>query len=425
MVGHSHGAAMSTGVALGILYYAREIGWDKIALNVIYLASNQPQGLHDEEYENLIDDKVNFYLVNVTQFSMKKKAYGGRVLNGLAEIFSRKYNKLLHNRGIYEHLKAILGDKFEAYKNRCVQFTFTNDRGDMVIRDGDIPEIKSACDPETNTDTFHLHYVGKDLKAKSDNNNPKMNCKELLQEESYVKYYNYFVNRRFYTEKKKRKERINKNEIEFKIEEWVDSSYLNLLKDCMESFRFFKERKKWYEQQHGTFVFKRRLKLVSDEPITKELFDSNILAAYYDVHNHYVKYIKAYALLFQAQLYAHFAPVSWINNEDILSDFPDDDYGKISIFDRICKAGKDIFYRIDPLIVPNGNEKPEEEKRKNFKKQFKKMQKRLISTAVGNTDYIKNVIKAYIYNDKEALKNLYEEPDHTNNLYCDDELFYF
>ena len=42
------------------------------------------------------------------------------------------------------------------------------------------------------------------------------------------------------------------------------------------------------------------------------------------------------------------------------------------------------------------------------------MQKRLISTDVGNTDYIKNVIKAYVYNDEEALKNLYEEPDHTN-----------
>ena len=179
----------------------------------------------------------------------------------------------------------------------------------------------------------------------------------------------------------------------------------------MESFRFFKERKKWYEQQHGTFVFKRRLKLVSDEPITKELFDSNILAAYYDVHNHYVKYIKAYALLFQAQLYAHFAPVSWINNKKILSDFPDDDYGKISIFDRICKAGEDIFYRVDYNEKEDTLES-EREKRKNFKEEFKKLQTRLISTEVGNTEYIKNVIKAYVYNDKEALKKLYKEPNH-------------
>ena len=34
------------------------------------------------------------------------------------------------------------------------------------------------------------------------------------------------------------------------------------------------------------------------------------------------------------------------------------------------------------------------------------MQTRLISTEVGNTDYIKNVIKAYVNNDKEALKKI-------------------
>ena len=40
------------------------------------------------------------------------------------------------------------------------------------------------------------------------------------------------------------------------------------------------------------------------------------------------------------------------------------------------------------------------------------MQTRLISTEVGNTEYIKNVIQAYVYNDKEALKKLYKEPNH-------------
>ena len=412
MVGHSHGAAMSTGVALGILYYAREIGWDKIALNVIYLASNQPQGLHDEEYENLIDDKVNFYLVNVTQFSMKKKAYGGRVLNGLAEIFSRKYNKLLHNRGIYEHLKAILGDKFEAYKNRCVQFTFTNDRGDMVIRDGDIPEIKSACDPETNTDTFHLHYVGKDLKAKSDNNNPKMNKKIPLSGEDYAKYADYFANRRFEMKRKKRKYRIDKKEEKKEEREW--ETYREIMAFCMKNFDTYLKHHNWFEQRFGKFIFRKIIRYI---PV------NTLVTAYYflhngkdepenDVHNNYINYLNGYAALQNAQLYAHFAPVSWINNEEILSDFPDDDYGKISIFDPICKAGKDIFYRIDPLIVPNGNEKPEEEKRKNFKKQFDDMQTRLISTEVGNTEYIKNVIQAYVYNDKKALKKLYKEPNH-------------
>ena len=414
MVGHSHGAAMSTGVALGILYYAREIGWDKIALNVIYLASNQPQGLHDEEYENLIDDKVNFYLVNVTQFSMKKKAYGGRVLNGLAEIFSRKYNKLLHNRGINEHLEAILEDQIETYRNRCVQFTFTNDRGDMVIRDGDIPKIKSACDPETNTDTFHLHYVGKEYKAKSDNNNPKMNKKIPLSGEDYAKYADYFANRRFEMKRKKRKYRIDKKEDKKEEREW--ETYREIMAFCMKNFDTYLKHYNWFEQRFGKFTFRKIIRYI---PV------NTLVTAYYllhkgkdepenDVHNNYINYLNGYAALQNAQLYAHFAPVAWINNEEILSDFPDDDYGKISIFDRICKAGKDIFYRVEVKNNPNNTSKTEEQRRQDFKKQFKKMQKRLISTEVGNTEYIKNVIKAYVNNDEEALKNLYEEPDHTN-----------
>ena len=423
MVGHSHGAAMSTGVALGILYYACEIGWDKIALNVIYLASNQPQGLHDEEYYNLIDDKVKFYEVNISQVNLRGKQNKRRLVNKLAKIFSLKYNKLYHNRGINEHLEAILEDQIETYRNRCVQFTFTNDRGDMVIRDGDIPKIKSACDPETNTDAFHCHFVGKDLKAKSDNDNPKMCCRIEFPDGNYVKYSDYFVNRRFNMKEVNQKYNYEKNIKEFELEEWGD--YKTVLTRCMEAFNAFTTRKKWYESQYGKFVFRRFIVLMFRRaPLSIYHFFSKKTAAYDDVHNHYAKYLNAYAAFFQAQLYAHFAPVSWINNEEILSDFPDDNYGKISIFDRICKAGKDIFYRIDDNEKEDTLES-EREKRKNFKEEFKKLQTRLISTAVGNTDYIKNVIQAYVYNDKEALKNLYEEPDHTNNLYCDDELFYF
>ena len=411
VVGHSHGAAMSTGVALGILYYAREIGWDKIALNVIYLASNQPQGLHDEEYYNLIDDKVKFYEVNITQVNLRGKQNKRRLVNKLSEIFSLKHNKLYHNRGINEHLEAILEDQIETYRNRCVQFTFTNDRGDMVIRDGDIPKIKSACDPETNTDAFHCHFVGKDLKAKSDNDNPKMCCRIEFPDGNYVKYADYFVNRRFNMKEVNQKYNYEKNIKEFELEEWGD--YKTVLTRCMEAFNAFTTRKKWYESQYGKFVFRRFIVLMFRRaPLSIYHFFSKKTAAYDDVHNHYAKYLNAYAAFFQAQLYAHFAPVSWINNEEILSDFPNDDYGKISIFDRICKAGEDIFYRVEVKNNPNNTSKTEEQKRQDFKKQFDDMQTRLISTEVGNTEYIKNVIQAYVYNDKEALKKLYKEPNH-------------
>jgi hypothetical protein len=412
VVGHSHGAAMSTGVALGILYYAHEIKWKEIALNVIYLASNQPQGLHDEEYYNLIDDKVDFYQAYVTQLNFQKEERGGLLVNKISEVFSRKYNKLLHNRGINEHLEAILGEGYlKDYKNRCVQFTFTNDRGDMVIRDGDIPGIKSACDPETNTDAFHCHFVGKDLKAKSDNDNPKMCCRIEFPDGNYVKYADYFVNRRFNMKEVNQKYNYEKNIKEFELEEWGD--YKTVLTRCMEAFNAFTTRKKWYESQYGKFVFRRFIVLMFRRaPLSIYHFFSKKTAAYDDVHNHYAKYLNAYAAFFQAQLYAHFAPVSWINNEEILSDFPNDDYGKISIFDRICKAGEDIFYRVEVKNNPNNTSKTEEQKRQDFKKQFDDMQTRLISTEVGNTEYIKNVIQAYVYNDKEALKKLYKEPNH-------------
>ena len=414
MVGHSHGAAMSTGVALGILYYAHEIGWDKIALNVIYLASNQPQGLHDEEYYNLIVDKVKFYEVNISQVNLRGKQNKRRLVNKLAKIFSLKYNKLYHNRGINEHLEAILEDQIETYRNRCVQFTFTNDRGDMVIRDGDIPKIKSACDPETNTDTFHLHYVGKDLKAKSDNNNPKMNKKIPLSGEDYAKYADYFANRRFEMKRKKRKYRIDKKEDKKEEREW--ETYREIMAFCMKNFDTYLKHHNWFERHFGKFTFRKIIRYI---PI------NTMVTAYYllhnskdepenDVHNNYINYLNGYAALQNAQLYAHFAPVAWIGNKKILSDFPDDDYGKISIFDRICKAGEDIFYRIDDTKKDDNIPVSEEQKRQDFKKQFDDMQTRLISTEVGNTEYIKNVIKAYVNNDEEALKNLYEEPDHTN-----------
>ena len=184
----------------------------------------------------------------------------------------------------------------------------------------------------------------------------------------------------------------------------------------MKNFDTYLKHHNWFERHFGKFTFRKIIRYI---PI------NTMVTAYYllhkskdepenDVHNNYINYLNGYAALQNAQLYAHFAPVAWIGNKKILSDFPDDDYGKISIFDRICKAGKDIFYRVEVKNNPDGTPNTEEDKRQEFKTQFKKMQKRLISTEVGNTEYIKNVIKAYVYNDKEALKKLYEEPDHTN-----------
>ncbi|OBQ56967.1 hypothetical protein JJL45_02385 [Tamlana sp. s12] len=106
-----------------------------------------------------------------------------------------------------------------------------------------------------------------------------------------------------------------------------------------------------------------------------------------------------YAPLQTADLYAHFSPVAMITHKKILTDFPDDDLGKTSIFDRIKKAGEDRFYRVE--YVGNGKEIEEltdEEKREQEKKfvERTKTKNKLINSSISDTEYINNVKLAYV-----------------------------
>lgn len=137
IVGHSQGAAIAAGVALGILYYAYEMGWEKIPINLLFLATHQPQGLSEQSYENFkkyyFEDFVNEW-----------------VLEWVAEIFSKE--KLKQNQGIYEKMNELLGDtSWKGLIHRAVQFTFPNDRALFVTRMGDIPKVKNACSEKDNT----------------------------------------------------------------------------------------------------------------------------------------------------------------------------------------------------------------------------------------------------------------------------------
>src|SRR5690606_21646193 len=49
-----------------------------------------------------------------------------------------------------------LRDEGTSFKARAVQFTFGNDRGDLVIRDGDIPDMDNACSPTNLPSPFSL-----------------------------------------------------------------------------------------------------------------------------------------------------------------------------------------------------------------------------------------------------------------------------
>ncbi|MDO6811219.1 hypothetical protein Q4603_21560 [Zobellia galactanivorans] len=53
----------------------------------------------------------------------------------------------------------------------------------------------------------------------------------------------------------------------------------------------------------------------------------------------------------------------------------------------------------------------QEQKRKEDRKYVEgNGQKQLINTSIANTDYIQNVINAYVHNDAAAAKQLYHEP---------------
>lgn len=54
IVMHSQGNAPGVGFTLGAMKYANELGWEQMALNLIFLGVHQPQGLWGGEYEDFI-----------------------------------------------------------------------------------------------------------------------------------------------------------------------------------------------------------------------------------------------------------------------------------------------------------------------------------------------------------------------------------
>lgn len=51
--------------------------------------------------------------------------------------------------------------------------------------------MKSACEPQTNTDAFHLHYARHGVSDRNDKGNPRMKHKQLENGGGFM------INRRF------------------------------------------------------------------------------------------------------------------------------------------------------------------------------------------------------------------------------------
>lgn len=136
VVGHSQGAAIAAGTALGIIYYAYEMGWEEIPINILFLGTHQPQGLYGKNYEHF----KNYYFEDFIK---------EWVLEWIGDIFTKE--KLYQNQGIYEKMNELLGgDSWGGLIDRSVQFTFPNDRALFVTRMGDIPYVKNACNEKDN-----------------------------------------------------------------------------------------------------------------------------------------------------------------------------------------------------------------------------------------------------------------------------------
>ncbi|SHJ77349.1 hypothetical protein [Pseudozobellia thermophila] len=112
-------------------------------------------------------------------------------------------------------------------------------------------------------------------------------------------------------------------------------------------------------------------------------------------------------------------------NEKILKnkDF-EDGLGNTTIWDRIKKAGENKFYRVEYRNKEKDESKLSVEQKKKRREESKKYvegegKKLLINTTFANTDYVNNVIKAYVYGDPNAEKQLYEEPVLTDKEQAD------
>ncbi len=411
VVGHSQGAAMAAGVAIGILKFAADMGYEKIPLNLIFLGVHQPKNLTDEEYEQLYRQKTKY--LEVDDFYLKLmgdgEASGKEYLNSISDLFDPEYHKLRNERGIYEHLKKIVGD-WPAFEKRAVQFTFTNDRGDLVLRDGDIPGMDSACNPERDTTLYSVEFFSsrKKIPAEYETVQGKQIVDLSLEEEGvqgFIVIPPYIANRRFDFDALEKLDDPTKEQKEYGVE-W--GNYKSVCVRWGIAMAKYKKLRKEYNM-----VAKDKWYVPSYDRNNSTLLKS---LAHLKVDWEYLQTARWYAPLQTADLYAHFSPVGLINHKRLLSDFEnycDDTVGTVeSIWERIKKVGEGKFYRVEFKKKADKKEIDDSiEKRMDAKIDVEGILKsKQIDTSVGNTPYVQNVIAAFVKGDESALKQLYKEP---------------
>lgn len=365
IVGHSQGAAIAAGTAIGVIYYAFEMGWEEIPINILFLGTHQPQGLYGKDYENFkkyyFEDFINEW-----------------VLEWISDIFTK--DKLYQNQGIYEKMNELLGNTaWGGLLYRAVQFTFPNDRALFVTRMGDIPYVKNACNEKDNLAVqswgFHAGASGEDFFTEDNYHFPKRLLDKAFNPDgsvndaaptfrvlvkTYWKIYNTY--------------RTYRNQI---------------IADPAKKYAPAKDRiptisgilPDWFHKLLNQSISKaegsKKSLYMKSELYRLKL---NALLAFSNVHN--------------MELQAHFAPVGLMFNKGVLSDW--DRYQDETIWDRIKDAGKDLFYRVDYSHNATVEQKRKEEKAFVEGEGKNKMVKTSIANSPG--------IKKWVDQAKEELK---------------------
>ncbi|HEX7754603.1 MAG TPA: hypothetical protein VF421_04620 [Niabella sp.] len=330
IVGHSQGAALAAGVAIGVLYYAQELGWDEVPVNLLFLATHQPQGLYGEDYEIFkkyyFEDFINEW-----------------VLEWVAEIFSKE--KLKQKEGIYEKMNDLLGSGWGGLMGRAVQFTFPNDRALFVTRMGDIPWVKNAC---SETDALQIAgwYFGK--------TNPLSNFE--LEKDGYI-FPKRLLNKAFTADGGLKKDGLSYKECVRKY--WTTYNDYKNYRDYVNANPKLK-----YAKAKGPILDAQLLpswfKVILDKAVSEVEKEQKGLYLQSELYRKKLNALMAFAAVHEMELQAHFAPVGLMFNKGTLSDW--DQYQEQTIWDRIKEAGKDIFYRVEySKSVMHQSEKIQEE----------------------------------------------------------------
>ncbi|WP_370900688.1 hypothetical protein [Chryseobacterium gossypii] len=365
VVGHSQGAAIAAGVALGVIYYAYEMGWEEIPINILFLGTHQPQGLYGKDYEAFqkyyFEDFINEW-----------------VLEWVADIFTKE--KLYQNQGIYEKMNELLGNSsWGGLINRAVQFTFPNDRALFVTRMGDIPNVKNACNEK---DNLHIESWGY-----HSNGSPE----GFFPEEGYH-FPKRLLDKAFNPDGS-----LNEKAPTFR----------QCVKSYWKAYHHYKEYRDTVKANPAKKYAPATLPIPQINNILPSWFKDIMMnaiskaegvkkAAYMksELYRRKLNALLAFAKVHEMELQAHFAPVGLMFNKGVLSDW--DQYQDQTIWDRIQDTGKDIFYK-----VHYSEKATQEEKRKQEKTYVEGEGKgKMIKTNVANTPGIKK----WVDKAKEELK---------------------